>query len=104
MNILAFFCGYRHLGEGGDLIGVGVEATGGGGANFGFGKGKFMAAFLLAFEKGSDVGGVGRRGGVEDDDAIEVCSDAFQAFDDLVDDLYEPAGGGAAALRHIKPF
>ena len=38
------------------------------------------------------------RGGVEDDDVVEVCGDAFQAFDDLVDDLDEPAGGGAATL------
>ena len=44
------------------------------------------------------------RGGVEDDDVVEVCGDAFQAFDDLVDDLDEPAGGGAAALRRYKPF
>ena len=37
------------------------------------------------------------RGGVEDDDVVEVCGDAFQAFDDLIDDRL----GGAAALRHV---
>ena len=80
------------------------QEIGGGGANFGFDVGKFKAVFPQASEKGSDVGGVGGRGGVEDDDVVEVCGDAFQAFDDLVDDLDEPAGGGAAALRHYKPF
>ena len=59
--------------------------------------------FAQAFEKGSDVGGVVGRGGIEDDDVVEVCGDPLQAFDDLVDDLDEPAGGGAAALRHYKP-
>ena len=50
------------------------------------------------------LAGVVGRGGVEDDDVVEVCGDAFQAFDDLVYDLDEPAGEGAAALRHYKPF
>ena len=80
------------------------QEVGSGGANFGFGGGKFKAVFAQAFEKGADVGGVVGRGGVEDDDVVEVCGDAFQAFDDLVDDLHEPAGGGAAALRHDKPL
>ena len=42
--------------------------------------------------------------GVEDDDVVEIRGDEFQAFDDLVDNLDEPAGGGAAALRHNKPL
>ena len=68
---MLFVCGYGHLGEGGDLIGIGAEAAGGGGvsqevssggANFGFGGGKFKAVFAQAFEKGSVVGGCGRKG------------------------------------------
>ena len=110
---MLFVGGHGHLGEGGDHIGVGAEAAGGdgvsqevgsGGANFGFCGGKFKAVFAQAFEKGSDVGRVVGRGGVEDYDVVEVCGDAFQAFDDLIDDLDGPAGGGAAALRHCKPF
>ena len=80
------------------------QEIGGGGANFGFGVGRFKAVFPQASEKGSDVGGVGGRGGVEDDDVVEVCGDAFQAFDNLVDVRYEPAGGGAAELRQNMPF
>ena len=99
---MVFVGGHGHLCEGGDLIGVGAE-VGSGGGNFGFGGGKFKAVFAQAFEKGSDVGGVVGRGGIEDDDVVEVCGDPLQAFDDLVDDLDEPAGGGAAALRHYKP-
>ena len=80
------------------------QDVGSGGANFGLGGGKFKAVFAQALKKGSDVAGVVGRGGVEDDDVVEVRGDAFQAFDDLVDDLHEPVGGGAAALRHYKPF
>ena len=82
---------------GGDSV---SQDVGGGGTNFGFGRRKVEVVFPRAREKGSDVGGVGGRGGFEDDDVVEVCSDAFQAFDDPVDGFYEPAGGGAAAWRH----
>ena len=104
---MLFFGGHGHLGEGGNLVGVGAEAAGGdgesqevgsGGANCGFGGGKFKAVFAKALEKGSDVGGVVGRGGVEDDDVVEVCGDAFQAFDNLVDDLNEPARGRRCCL------
>ena len=47
---------------------------------------------------------MGGRGRVVDDDVVEVCGDAFQAFDDLVDDIYKPSGGAAAALWHNKSF
>ena len=71
---MLFVGGHGHLREGGDLIGVWAEAAGGdgvsqevgsGGANFGFDGGKFKAVFAQALEKGSDVGGVVGRDGVE---------------------------------------
>ena len=104
-----FILGHGPLGEDGDLGVVEAEATGGDavyqevggcGANFGFGRGKIEVVFPQAREKCSDVGGVGGRGGVEDDDVLEVRCHAFQTFDGLVDDFDESAGGGAAALRH----
>ena len=49
----------------------------------------------------SDVkGGVG----VEDDDAINVGSNAVEALDDLVDDLDEPPWSRAASLWHYQPL
>ena len=57
-----------------------------------------------ATKKGLDVGDVVGGVGVEDDDGVEVHSDAFQAFVDLVDDFNEPTGGSAAALRYHKPL
>lgn len=105
--------GHRHRGEGSDLIKAGAEATGsgsvtqvigGGGANFGIGRGMFEVVLPQAREECSNVGGVVGRGWVEGDDVVEACGNAFQALGDLVDDLYEQAGGGAAACRHTKPF
>ena len=52
------------------------------------------------FEPVSDVGGVGCGVGIVDDDIVKVSGDAFEAFDDLVDSLDEPAGGGTATSRH----
>ena len=49
-------------------------------------------------EEGSDVVGCGVR--IVDDDFVKVGGDAFQAFNDIVNHLDEPAGGGAAVLRH----
>ena len=47
---------------------------------------------------------MGSRVGVEHDDVVKVGGDAFEVFDDLVDDLDEPPGRGTAALRHDEPF
>ena len=47
---------------------------------------------------------MGSRVGVEHDDVVKVGGDAFEVFDDLVDDLDEPPGRGIAALRHDEPF
>ena len=57
-----------------------------------------------AFEHGSDVGGEGCGIGIADNDMVKVSGDAFEAFDDLVDFLDEPVGGGTAALRHDEPL
>ena len=45
-------------------------------------------------------------GGVRivDDYVVKLSSDAFKAFDDLVNDPDEPARGGTAALRHDAPL
>ena len=49
----------------------------------------------------SDVkGGVG----IEDDDVVEVGSDAVEALDELVDDLDEPPRRSAASLWHNQPL
>ena len=42
--------------------------------------------------------------GIEDDDVVEEGGDAFEVFDDLVDDLDQPPGRGVAALRHDEPL
>ena len=42
--------------------------------------------------------------GVEDDDVVEVGSNAVEAFDDLVDDLDEPPWSNAASLCHCQPL
>ena len=47
---------------------------------------------------------MGSRVGVEHDDVVKVGGDAFEVFDDLVDDLDEPPGQGTAALRRDEPF
>ena len=57
-----------------------------------------------ALEEGSEVGGVGCGVRIVDDDVVNVGGDAFQVFDDLGNHLDEPAGGGAAALRHDEPL
>ena len=77
---------------------------GGCGANFGLGGRKFEVVLTEATKKSSDVGDVVGGVGVEDDDVVEVRGDAFRAFDDLVNNLKEPTGGGTAALRHHKPL
>ena len=78
------------------------QEIGGSGTNFGLGRGKFEMVLSEATEKGSDVGDVVGGIGVEDDDAVEVRGDAFQASDDFVSGLNEPTGGGIAALRYHK--
>ena len=80
------------------------QDVGFGGVNFGYGGGKLQVVFSKASEKGSDVGRVGGGVGVVDDDIVKVSRDALEAFDDLVDYLDEPAGGGTTALRHDEPL
>ena len=80
------------------------QDVGFGGVNFGYGGGKLQVVFSKASEKGSDVGRVGGGVGVVDDDIVKVSRDALEAFDDLVDYLDEPAGGGTAAMQHDEPL
>ena len=47
---------------------------------------------------------MGCRVRIGDDDIVNVSCDTFDAFDDLVDYLDEPAGGGTTALRHDEPL
>ena len=49
---------------------------------------------------GDVKGGVG----VEEDDVVEVGSDAVEDVDDLVDNLNEPPWSSAASLRHKQPL
>ena len=70
------------------------QEVGGSGANFGPGGRKFEVVITEATKKGSGFGDVVGGVGVEDDDVVEVRGDAFQPFDDLVNDLTEPTGGG----------
>ena len=47
---------------------------------------------------------MGCRVRIVDDDIVKVSGDTFEAFDDLVDYLDEPAGGGTAAMQHDEPL
>ena len=57
-----------------------------------------------AFEEGADVVDMGSWVGVKDYDAVEVCDYSVEALDDLVNDLNESPGRGAATLRHDEPL
>ena len=76
------------------------QEIGVGGAKFGFVRGKLEVVLSKAFEEGADVVDMGSWVGVEDHDVVEVGGYSVQALDDLVNDLDEPAGRGAATLRH----
>ena len=78
---------------------VGADST-----KLGFGRRKFEVVFSKAFKKRADVGDVSRGVAVENCDVVEVGRYAVKVFDDLVDDLDEPARRGAASLRHGKPL
>ena len=82
-----------------------LQEIGGDGASFDIGGGKVEVVLSKATQGDSDVGEVVGGVGVEDDDVAEVRGDAFQTFDDFVDDFNKPAGGSAVALgRHHKPL
>ena len=80
------------------------QKVGAGSAKLGFGRRGFDVVFSKAFEKGVDIGDVGRGVGVENYDVVEVGRYAVKVFDDLVDDLDEPSRRGAASLRHDEPL
>ena len=52
------------------------QEIGVGGTKLGLGGEKFEVVLPKAFEEGEDVGDVSRGVGVEDDDIVEVASDA----------------------------
>ena len=80
------------------------QEIGVGGAKFGFGRGQLEVVLSKAFEDGADVVNMGSWVGVEDYDVVEVCGYSVEAVDDLVNDLDEPVGRGAATLRHDEPL
>ena len=71
-----------------------------GGVKLGFERGKLEVMLSTAFQEGADVVDMGSWVGVESYDVVEVGGYSVQALDDLVNDLDEPAGRGAATLRH----
>ena len=59
---------------------------------------------LKAFEEGANRPNMRYRVGIEHDDIVEVSYHLFQALGHLIDDLDEPPGRGAAALKHNEPL
>ena len=80
------------------------QEIGVGGAKFSFGRGKLEVVLSKAFEEGADVVDMGIWVGVEDYDVVEVGVYSVEALDDLINDLDEPAGRGAATLRNDEPL
>ena len=76
------------------------QEVGSGSTKLGFRRRKLEVVFPKAFKKGADVGDVNRGVEVENYDVVKVGGYAVKVFDDLVDDLDEPARRGAASLRH----
>ena len=58
-----------------------------------------MGSEMCIRDRTNDVKG---GAGVENDDVVEVGSDAVEGFDDLVDDFDEPPWSSAASLWHAS--